>query len=190
MNRKVFMFILMVMSLICQSQTFGQNRPAPRQGRDLPPAMEREVLQVFQDMRPEEYSRIIRLKESEPKVYRQELRDLAEKHQRILLIKKQDPEQYRHLVAEQHLNARTLQLAGDIQALQDGFAKQEKLAELKTMLYDLFEQRQFNRKQEIARLEEKLQELKASDQQREEKKDEIVQKRLNELLNQQEDLEW
>ena len=192
MNHKVnyAIFGLIFMLAISGSNAQGPNRPGGRFSKEISPAIEKEILQVLEDMRPDEYARILPLKETQPVVYRQELKDLLEKHQRILMIKRHDPEQYQHLVAEHEMDTKTLQLAKEIQFLPEGSAKQEKIAELKTILYDLFEQRQFNRKQEIARLEEKLQELKTSDQQREEKKDEIVEKRLNELLNQQEDLEW
>lgn len=62
--------------------------------------------------------------------------------------------------------------------------------ELKQQLSDLFVQKEEVRKQEVAQLEQELKELKQSLQVRMQNKNEIINRRMQELLNEDEYLDW
>ncbi|MBI1933637.1 MAG: hypothetical protein HYS24_13990 [Ignavibacteriales bacterium] len=70
-------------------------------------------------------------------------------------------------------------------------AEKEKIkSELKQQLSDLFNQKEEVRKQDVARLEQELKELKQSLQVRMQNKNEIINRRMQELLNEDEYLDW
>jgi hypothetical protein len=62
--------------------------------------------------------------------------------------------------------------------------------DLKNKLNELFELRESNRKEEVGQLENRLSELKKTLQERRENKEEIVKKRMLELLGESKNIEW
>lgn len=63
-------------------------------------------------------------------------------------------------------------------------------ADLKNKLNELFELRESNRKEEVGELENRLSELKKTLQERRDNKEEIVKKRMLELLGESKNIEW
>ncbi len=90
---------------------------------------------------------------------------------------------YEELMRERDMEMRTHRLA---QAIQQSNSEQERAKheqELRSILTEIFELKQANRRQEISQLETQLKELQGRLEERQSLKDDIIESRLNDLLN-------
>jgi hypothetical protein len=90
---------------------------------------------------------------------------------------------YEELVRERDMEMRTHQLAQAIQAATTEEAREQHQAELRDILTEIFELKQANRQKEIEQLEQQLKELQSRLEDREALKEDIIESRLNDLLN-------
>jgi len=89
---------------------------------------------------------------------------------------------YEELVRERDMEMRTHQLAQAIQAAETDDARRAHEKELRSVLTEIFELKQANRRKEIQQLENQLEELQSRLEQRESLKEDIIESRLNDLL--------
>jgi len=90
---------------------------------------------------------------------------------------------YEELVRERDMEMRTHQLAQAIQAANTEAEQKEHLEELRKILTEIFELKQANREKEIQQIEQQLKELQSRLEDREALKEDIIESRLNDLLN-------
>jgi hypothetical protein len=84
-----------------------------------------------------------------------------------------------------------MQLAGELRAMEEDDQRRAfKLDELRTRLSLEFSQMHENQSEEIKRTEQRLESLKKLHQQRDENRDKIVQRRIDEILGKADDLRW
>ena len=93
------------------------------------------------------------------------------------------------LMSERRMEGETVSMARKIAAMEEGKARRDSIAVLRERLDEIFELKQENRRREVEELEEKLQELQKAVAERERLGDQIVDRRLQELLG-NDTLDW
>jgi len=91
---------------------------------------------------------------------------------------------YQGLMREHEMEIRTYQLAEAIQMAATDDARRGYERELHTILTDIFELKQANRREEIQQLERQLEELQSRLEEREDLKEDIIESRLRDLTSQ------
>ncbi len=96
----------------------------------------------------------------------------------------QDADQalFDRLIREQRMEREALTMARKFAVMEEGEARRDSIAALRERLTEIFELKQGNRRREVEQLEGKLQELRQAIIERERFRDEIVDRRLKELL--------
>jgi hypothetical protein len=108
-------------------------------------------------------------------------------HQDWTTLEKNDPEMYKLLQQEFELERRTQELAMQFRRAPQTQREAVK-KEIEKAVNDLFEVRQQRRQLEIKRLDEELQRLRDEIERRRKAREKLVEKRVQELLGQQEDV--
>jgi hypothetical protein len=98
-------------------------------------------------------------------------------------VQKANRELYERLVRERTMEQRAQDLARVIRMLPDGSdERQAKVDTLRSLLNNIFDLKQENRRQEIERLQREIQELQRRLQKRRDMRDRMIEHRLGELL--------
>ncbi|MGI9174971.1 MAG: hypothetical protein ACR2GR_06600 [Rhodothermales bacterium] len=98
---------------------------------------------------------------------------------------------YERLMKERELEAKSQMLAARIRALTEDDPERKALTEeLRQQLDEIFVLKEENRRRETEQLEKELKVLRDQLSKREEKREQIIERRLNELLGRPQDLEW
>jgi hypothetical protein len=98
-------------------------------------------------------------------------------------VQKANRELYKQLVRERTMEKQAQDLARVIRMLpEDSEERRAKVDTLRTLLNDIFDLKQENRRREIERLQREIQELQRSLQERREMRDRMIDHRLNQLL--------
>lgn len=132
---------------------------------------------------PARFREVNALREARPKLYRQELSRAFREMRFSENLKEEDPERYNRLKEEKELEIESQRLAKKYQEAAGSEEKAQIEKDLKQVLEKAFESRQRNRKDEIAKLEEKLAELKKRNDERLANREEIIELRLHDLLD-------
>jgi aspartate ammonia-lyase len=99
-------------------------------------------------------------------------------------VEKNDPEMYKLMQAENDLDRRTHELARDYRdASKEGRAKLK--ADVKKLVTQQFEARQQRRTLQLKRLEDELQRFRDGMERREKDRQQIIEKRVSELLSEE-----
>ena len=93
-----------------------------------------------------------------------------------------DSDLFGRLKDELRMEQQTTGLAMQIMSMDEGNARDRKIEELETLLDDVFELKQDNRRLEIKRLESELEDTKLRLMEKEEAKDRLIDARLKQLL--------
>ena len=121
--------------------------------------------------------------------YNYQLKRVLEEMMQARRFEKSDPERYERIVRMKSLEEKSQSLGrAHRQASKSEKANIE--AELNKILSELFDLREENRREEVAKLETRLKELKDSLKERQENKAEIIKRRLAQLTGQSQHLEW
>lgn len=94
---------------------------------------------------------------------------------------------YERLVRERQMERDAQELARVIRLLPEGTERQQKTDTLRSMLNEIFELKQENRRREIERLQQKIQELQESIQEREQMREAMIDRRLQQLIGASQD---
>ena len=98
---------------------------------------------------------------------------------------------YERLMKERELEAKSQILAARIRSLPENSPEREGLAEeLRQQLDEIFALKEENRRRETEQLEKELELLRDQLSKREQNREQIIERRLNELLGKPLDLEW
>jgi len=185
------LFITVSVSVLAQ-----ERRPARRlQERAKPevlyltPEQEAEVLEYIREIYPERAKNLDLWKDLRSEQYRKGLSRAFREMRFMEALKEKDPDRYGRVAEEKRLERESRQLAQKYRKKEDEAEKTRLKGELESLLYEIFDCRQMNRKDEIERLEKRLTELRKANQERLASKEEIVQRRLDELLGEK-GMEW
>lgn len=191
----------------------GPPHGAPRRGPDGEPPLERWMENVRKD-RPEEFERLQRLRNDDPRAFRQELhqrvrqekvmarlRDYPRLHEALAeLPPDQREDAVKKLLAahmpkgmsqrmqrmnpeSRRLEAETMGMSKAYRACGDDAEKERIRTDLRLKLTELFDLREAERRAQVARMEEDLGKIRGSLEQRERHRDEIIDRRLQELTD-------
>lgn len=157
----------------------GPGGPGP-QG-PVTPEMEAQFLAFMKQNDPASVEDLSRLKSQDPQHYQRVVAEGLQRMRFLEMTKKTDRAAYDGLMQEFRLDATSRRL---VREYRDGPADKKAAVkkQLETVLSQLFDLRESNRKRQIERLEKQLAELKATTQARGKNKSSIVQRRLEDLL--------
>ena len=98
---------------------------------------------------------------------------------------------YERLMKEREMEAKSQVLAARLRTLpEDDPARKALIEDLREQLDEIFVLKEENRRRETEQLEKELKVLREQLSKREEKREQIIERRLNELLGRPQDLEW
>jgi hypothetical protein len=180
------------------SDQYGQERPrARRPGAQaqpeilyLTPEQEEEVIAYLRKARPDRVDHLLDLKGKRPGLYRSFLSRAYREMRYLNRLKEDDPERYEQVAQEKKFEEEARLLAKKYRDSEDENEKVRLREDLKTLLDKLFDYRQMNRQFEIEKLEKRLEDLKDVNERRLANKEEIVERRLDEMLGTKRELEW
>ena len=111
-------------------------------------------------------------------------RDLPYVKQRSYLadVQRTDRQLYERLIDEQRLEAETVGMAYSLRYMEDGEERDRGIEGLREQLDEMFELKQENRRREVEQIEGRLEGLRKNLAERERRRDEIVDRRLRQLL--------
>jgi hypothetical protein len=108
---------------------------------------------------------------------------MQEAHQKYLSeIQQSHQELYRNLVRERRMESESREIARTIRLLPDGPERDAQKDTLRATLNRIFELKQENRRREIDQLQSQIDELERRLEQRESMREEMIERRMNELL--------
>lgn len=158
--------------------------------KKMTPEQEEEILDRIKKENPEEAKELMMLKKEEPFEFRKILIQRQHELERLDELKERDPERYEQKVKQNSLERRGRQLAEKYRDSTDEKIKANIKKELSSVLNQLFDLREKDREMEIKHLTEKLNQLKSVLAERKKKKQEIVERRLQEMLGEIDVLLW
>lgn len=142
-----------------------------------------------QQLNKELLEKLEQIKQKNQSKYQTLLKEAYFKNNRFPYWERRNKEQFERQQKILELEIQSESLALDYKDSKEN-KKQSIKKELQEVLNDLFELREKDRKEDVARLEKELQELKESLQIRANKKNEIIERRIEELLGENKYLEW
>ena len=112
--------------------------------------------------------------------------------QRYLIDMQRENEQlHERLMQERAMEAESQALAARIRALPEDSPEREALtAELRQKLEEIFSMKEENRRRETEQLEKELSKLRDQLQKREQSREQIIDRRLKELIGERQALDW
>ena len=108
----------------------------------------------------------------------------------LLVLKQKDPEQYQRTRKQRQLERRAIRLGEDIALLEAGPDRERLTKELQTVLQESFDIKQNLIKGEVEEIEDELAKLSDLVRRREEKRAELIERRISTLTGASQDVEW
>jgi len=158
--------------------------------KNMTPEQEQGILERIKKENPEEVEELMLLKKERPIEFRKILIQRQHELERLEELKERDPERYEQNVKQHSLERRGRQLAEKYRDSKDEKVKANIKKELSATLSQLFDLREKDREEEIKHLTEKLDHLKSVLAERKKKKQEIVERRVKEMLGEIDVLIW
>lgn len=190
-NLIIFFIALIVSNWILP--VLSQDSPLPPQPPDilyLTPEQESETLKYIQEINPDKFDEVSTCKQIRPERYKRIMSRAFREMRFLKELKVKNPKRYERVLNEKKLDQESRELARQYRNTEDEAEKNQIKKELEALLYELFNLRQINRKDEIDKLEKKLSELKKINQKRLANKNEIVRMRLQRMLGEEKGMEW
>jgi hypothetical protein len=201
---------LLVVLLVLSSNLSAQQRKGEPPRRDKPKQQERKppirdiedlkrelgqdwekiILANIQAEEPDEIEPLQQEKLRNPGRYEEQLAKLWDDVRRLEKFKQEDPARYNNLKKQLQLERDCRKLAQEFRKSKDAARKSQIKADLKNNLTELFNLREAERAGKVTELAQELAQLKEMLAFREKNKDRIIEKRLNEMIGENEILEW
>ncbi len=156
----------------------------------IPPEKEHELLEFIKERSANEAEYLNQLREKNEIDYFRYLLSINHHQRQLEEIKESDPQRYERHKKMLELDKQTESLVKTFHSKNDEKEKDEIRKKLRKVLMQLFEYRQQQREEEIVRLNEKLKNLRDILDERQGKKDAIVDLRLKKLLGELNHLAW
>jgi len=168
-----------------------EERPE-RPERDRPARISEEaIIEFVRKHRPDAVEHLRRLRAERPEVYREELREIHEHMQEFRELREQAPDVAEALMKAEHLERESEALAEKIRDTRDPRAREEMIVRLRKTLNAVFELRLKRPELEIRHMMHEIEEIKRMIERRREARERIVERRLRELVtNEEDELGW
>lgn len=144
------------------------------------------VRQTFPDLA----RRLERLRRENPALFQRKRQEVAREGLRLLELRDRNPELFELSVEEIRLRDELGRLAAECRRESDADRLREKREALREQVGRAFDLRQRLKAGEVADLERKLADLRDAVERRAERRDELIDKKLSELLREDEDSDW
>ncbi len=151
---------------------------------------EKIILEKIKAEEPDEIEALQQEKLKNPARYEEKLAKLWDDVRRLVKFKVEDPVRYNKLKKQLKLERDCRSLAHEYRKSKDETRKSQIKADLKSYLTELFNLRETQRAEKVTELEQELARLKEMLAFREKNKDKIIEKRLREMLAEDELLQW
>ena len=168
----------------------GPGGPRPMRGVALSAEDVSKALAWIGANEPVRLQRLNDLKKQRPEEFERAMNQVAFEIRELLAMKLNDVKRYERRVEQRNNDYRATELAEKIRGAGENQEMKAEREELKRILGKLFDLREADRELELKRLEEELSRLKDTMQKRRDAKDKIIDKRMAELLGEEDWLEW
>ncbi len=118
------------------------------------------------------------------------LRGISAQLREMRELKQRDPERFRQQQEMSEMERRSAELGQKIRRATDAEVKKQVTTELKELLSKLFDLRQQEREKSLQQLEREVKEVREALEKRKAKRDEMIQRRFDQLTGRAEMLEW
>lgn len=157
--------------------------------------MRENILAVVSDIDPDRAERLERLLEHRPEMALGLLREHLPHLLRLVHLREQNPDMYEIRIHDINLARESEELADHLHELREEDQPNEnQVNEVRTRLRDLviehFEVRQHAREHELHQLEQRIDELRQQLEARSEAREKLIQRRLRDLLGEDDHVEW
>jgi hypothetical protein len=105
-------------------------------------------------------------------------------------LRSENPAEFERLQRMRKMEEETQALAERIRRVESPEEKEKMTGRLRDLLGEMFDQRESGREREVAEMERRVAELRRILKERRDRKDEIVKRRMGQLLGREEVLEW
>ena len=204
--KKAWRYTLMAAALVAGlHQTVPAQQPPPRtppsEGKsgprrrqpprvNLTPEQEQEAMAYIQKVAPDEAERLKRLKAADPKRYADMLNRRLREKRRLERLKQEDPARYENEVKIRELERQSHELADTYRNSTGETARSGIRTKLATLTARLFDLREGRRQEEVKRMERDLERLRANLTERQKHKQQIIERRVAQLLGEAGTMEW
>jgi hypothetical protein len=152
---------------------------------------EKEALEFLKKTAPEPMiKRVMKMQINHPLMYQRELQRAFREKRRMKSLKILDPERYKKLIRRRELTKESFELAKKYREAESEREKGAIKKQMKSTMSELFEIREEEKTKRIEELEKELAKLKKTIKKRKQNKNKIIEKRMKQLIEKEEDLEW
>ncbi len=195
----IFIFIAMTTTVNGQIN-IRKNRPQPldrnrlkqrvdRLADRLTAEQEQQALEFLNQLDPPSVTQLQELESSHPEAYKRRLLLIFREMKKLQALEDKEPELYDRKRKMTQLEVKEKRLASEYKnAAED--EKPQILNELRSILDELFDLRELDRRDQIAKMEQRLEELRQTLQERAENKQQIIDHRINMLTQDHGELRW
>ena len=157
---------------------------------EFTPEFEKSTMKLLEAQNAQKAYQISMLKSKQFNKYKQALEDYYISTDMMDKLKESDPKRYEQLKKKRDLEEKSRKYAEEYRMTSVQKEKNKHKAELKTVLNELFDLRELDREEEMKKLNQKLNDLMKVMSERNKKKNDIVERRLNQLLGEVNELVW
>jgi hypothetical protein len=118
------------------------------------------------------------------------LRGIAAQAREMRELKQRDPDRFRQQQQMAELERRSMEMGQKVRHATEEEAKKRATMELKEMLDKLFDLRQQEREKSLQQLEREVKDVREALEKRKAKRDEMIQRRFDQLTGKAELMEW
>jgi hypothetical protein len=148
-----------------------------------------DILAFTREYMPQINADLLKMRETDPAHFRQMCRRLRFEIRQLRALKTENPEAFQKALEEKQLQAHVRELAQAFRKSSDPAERDRLKQELRGRLQKLFEAEAFTKRAQIRRLEEALKKLRDELQNRETRRDEFIDKQVNDLTSPRADVE-
>lgn len=171
----------------------GPGMPPPgAQGPEFPPPEwepDSALLAHVQKEDPAFWKHMQKLQTADAERFRTEIFRWNQRRERLQMLREQDPEKAKRIERIDALERQAHDVADQIRNASES-ARGPMKAKLLSVLSELFDRREEDRRDEIARLEKRIADVKSNIEERRSRKDEILRRRLDELVAGEDPMRW
>ncbi|MBD3385164.1 hypothetical protein GF407_09570 [candidate division KSB1 bacterium] len=197
----LLVFIFIAMTTIVNGQiNIRKNRSQPQDrtrikqridrlaGR-LSPEQEQQALEFLNQLDPPSVKQLQELESSNPEAYKRRILLIFREMKKLQAFEDEEPELYDRKRKMTQLEVKEKRLASEYKNTAED-EKPQILGELRSVLDELFDLRELDRRDQIAKMEQRLEKLRQTLQERAENKQQIIDHRINMLTQNRDELRW
>ncbi len=160
-----------------------------RRAEKLTDGQEQQALDFLRQLDAPAADHLQQLKSENPDAYQRRVLLIYREMNKLQAFEENEPELYDRKYRMKQLEVKEKRLAREYKEAPES-EKPRIHSELRTVLDELFDLRELDRRDQISKMEQRLQQLRQTLQERAEKKDEIIEHRMEMLTHDLDELRW